>query len=145
LSAGTEIAFNQLNNIISQSLNINFFDLNIRSFNDASASVRLLNDRLTLTGGITDRTNYLANDLTFFREGITTDAELTYRLRKDGSLLLRAYNRPYTRNFLIRMNDAEYISAAGLVYRQEFNTFRELWRKMWIWGNKKEDKPKRTD
>lgn len=94
LSAGTEIAFNQLNNIISQSLNINFFDLNIRSFNDASASVRLLNDRLTLTGGITDRTNYLANDLTFFREGVTTDAELTYRLRRDGSLLLRAYNRP---------------------------------------------------
>src|SRR5690606_34719146 len=108
LSAGTEIAFNQLNNIISQSLNINFFDLNIRSFNDASASVRLLNDRLVLTGGITDRTNFQATDLTFFREGITTDAELTYRLRKDGNLMLRAYNRPYTRNFLIRMNDAEY-------------------------------------
>ena len=142
LSAGTEIAFNQLNNIISQSLNINFFDLNIRSFNDASASVRLLNDRLTLTGGITDRTNYLANDLTFFREGITTDAELTYRLRRDGNLMLRAYNRPYTRNFLIRMTDAEYISAAGLVYRQEFNSIRELWRKMWILGIKKEEKPK---
>lgn len=145
LSAGTEIAFNQLNTIISQSLNINFFDLNIRSFNDASASVRLLNDRLTLTGGITDRTNYLANDLTFFREGVTTDAELTYRLRKDGSLLLRAYNRPYTRNFLIRMNDAEYISAAGLVYRQEFNSFRELWRKMWIWRNREEDKEEKED
>lgn len=140
LSAGTEIAFNQLNSIISQSLNINFFDLNIRSFNDASASVRLLNDRLTLTGGITDRTNYLANDLTFFREGVTTDAELTYRLRKDGSLLLRAYNRPYTRNFLIRMNDAEYISAVGLVYRQEFNSLLELWRKMWIWRSRNEDK-----
>lgn len=138
LSAGTEIAFNQLNNIISQSLNVNFFDLNIRSFNDASASVRLLNDRLILTGGITDRTNYQANDLTFFREGITTDAELTYRLRKDGNLILRAYNRPYTRNFLIRMNDGEYISAFGVVYRQEFDTFSEFWRKMWNWGYRKE-------
>lgn len=142
LSAGTEIAFNQLNNIISESLNVNFFDLNIRSFNDASASVRLLNDRLILTGGITDRTNYQANDLTFFREGITTDAELTYRLRKDGNLILRAYNRPYTRNFLIRMNDGEYISAFGVVYRQEFDTFREFWRKMWNWGYRKEQKPK---
>lgn len=131
LSAGTEIAFNQLNNIISQSLNINFFDLNIRSFNDASASVRLLNDRLILTGGITDRTNFQATDLTFFREGVTTDAELTYRLRKDGNLMLRAYNRPYTRNFLIRVNDAEYISAVGLVYRQEFNSLSEFWRRMW--------------
>ncbi len=139
LSAGTEIAFNQLNNIISQSLNINFFDLNIRSFNDASASVRLLNDRLVLTGGITDRTNYLATDLTFFREGITTDAELTYRLRKDGNLMLRAYNRPYTRNFLIRMNDAEYISAVGLVYRQEFNSIREFWQKLWIWDHRKRE------
>ena len=120
-------------------MNINFFDLNIRSLNDASASVRLLNDRLILTGGITDRTNYLANDLTFFRQGITTDAELTYRLRKDGSLMLRAYNRPYTRNFLIRMNDAEYISAAGLVYRQEFNSLQEFWKKLWTWGYKNDN------
>ena len=139
LSAGTEIAFNQLNNIISQSLNVNFFDLNIKSFNDASASVRLLNDRLILTGGITDRTNYQANDLTFFREGITTDAELTYRLRKDGNLILRAYNRPYTRNFLIRMNEGEYISAFGVVYRQEFDTFQEFWRKMWNWGYRRKE------
>ncbi|WP_444544626.1 translocation/assembly module TamB domain-containing protein [Sphingobacterium alkalisoli] len=139
LSAGTEIAFNQLNNIISQSLNVNFFDLNIRSLNDASASVRLLNDRLVLTGGITDRRNYQATDLTFFSEGFATDAELTYRLRKDGNLMLRAYNRPYTRNFLIRANDAEYISALGLVYRQEFNSIQEFWRKLWYWGDKKDN------
>lgn len=143
LSAGAEIAFNQLNNIISQSLNINFFDLNIRSLNDASASLRLWDDRLILTGGITDRTNFQATDLTFFREGVTTDAELTYRLRKDGNLMARAYNRPYTRNFLLRSSDSEYISALGLVYRQEFNSINEFWKKLWTWGGiKKEDKPK---
>lgn len=143
LSAGAEIAFNQLNNIISQSLNINFFDLNIRSFNDASASVRLWDDRLILTGGITDRTNFQATDLSFFRQGVTTDAELSFRLRKDGSLTLRAYNRPYTRNFLLRSNDAEYISALGVVYRQEFNNINEFWRRMWSWGGiKKEEKTK---
>ncbi|MFZ4863896.1 translocation/assembly module TamB domain-containing protein [Sphingobacterium sp. Mn56C] len=131
LSASTELAFNQLNNIISQSLNINFFDLNIRSFNDASASVRLWDDRLILTGGIADRTNYQATDLTFFREGVMTDAELTYRLRKDGSLILRAYNRPYTRNFLIRTNNNDYISAVGLVYRKEFNAIRQFWQQIW--------------
>ncbi len=135
LSAGTEIAFNQLNNIISQSLNVNFLDLNIRSFNDASASLRLLNDRLILSGGITDRTNFEATDLTFFRQGITTDAELTYKLRQDGNLLFRAYNRPYTRNFLIRSLDAEYITALGLVYRQEFNSLGEFWRRIWIWNS----------
>ncbi|WP_262709260.1 translocation/assembly module TamB [Sphingobacterium daejeonense] len=51
LSAGTEIAFNQLNNILAQSLNINFLDFNIRSLNDASASFRFFDDRLVLTGG----------------------------------------------------------------------------------------------
>jgi len=136
LSAGTEIAFNQLNNIISQSLNMNFLDLNIRSFNDASASLRLLNDRLIISGGITDRTNFEATDLTFFRQGITTDAELTYKLRRDGNLLFRAYNRPYTRNFLIRSLDAEYITALGLVYRQEFNSLGEFWRRLWFWNSK---------
>jgi len=144
ISAGAEIAFNQLNNIISQSLNVNFFDLNIRSFNDASASFRLWDDRLVLTGGIADRTSFQSTDLSFFREGITTDAELTFKLRNDGSLMLRAYNRPYTRNFLIRMNDAEYISALGLVYRKEFNSINEFWRQLWSWGGiKKEDKPKK--
>jgi hypothetical protein len=136
LSAGTEIAFNQLNNIISQSLNVNFLDLNIRSFNDASASLRLLDDRLVISGGITDRTNFEATDLTFFRQGVTTDAELTYKLRSDGNLLFRAYNRPYTRNFLIRSLDAEYITALGLVYRQEFNSLGEFWRKLWFWSFK---------
>ncbi|MCA5006184.1 translocation/assembly module TamB domain-containing protein [Sphingobacterium bovistauri] len=136
LSAGTEIAFNQLNNIISQSLNINFLDLNIRSFNDASASLRFWNDRLVISGGITDRTNLEATDLTFFRQGVTTDTELTYKLRKDGGLLFRAYNRPYTRNFLIRSLDAEYISAMGLVYRQEFNSLGEFWRRLWIWNSR---------
>lgn len=137
LSAGTEIAFNQLNNIISQSLNVNFLDLNIRSFNDASASLRLLNDRLVISGGITDRTNYEATDLTFFRQGVTTDAELTYKLRRDGNLLFRAYNRPYTRNFLIRSLDAEYISALGLIYRQEFNSLGEFWRRIRLRNSKK--------
>lgn len=137
LSAGAEIAFNQINNIISQSLNINFFDINFRSFNDATASLRLWDDRLILTGGITDRTNIQANDLTFFGDGITTDAELTYKLREDGNFLLRAYNRPYTRNFLLRNNENENISAFGLVYRQEFNSFTDFWKRIWLMRDKR--------
>ncbi len=137
LSAGTEIAFNQLNSIISQSLNVNFFDLNIRSFNDASASLRFFNDRLVFTGGITDNRNQQINDLTLFTDKIATDAELTYRLRQDGNLVLRAYNRLNPRNFLFTPN-SDYISAAGLVYRQEFNSLPEFWRKLWYWRQKKE-------
>lgn len=139
LSAGTEIAFNQLNSIISQSLNMNFFDLNIRSFNDASASLKFFDDRLTLTGGVTDRSKNPMNDLSIFSDQVATDAEVTFKLRRDGSLILRAYNRLNTKNFLFTPY-SDYISAAGVVYRQEFNSLPEFWRKLWFWNEKKEKK-----
>ncbi|MCY4779748.1 translocation/assembly module TamB domain-containing protein [Sphingobacterium sp. UT-1RO-CII-1] len=139
LSAGTEIAFNQLNTIISQSLNMNFLDLNIRSFNDASASLRFFDDRLILTGGVSDRRNTIMNDLNLFSDQIATDAELTFRLRQDGNLVLRAYNRLNTKSVLFNPY-SDYISAVGIVYRQEFNSIAEFWRKMWIWKEKKETK-----
>lgn len=129
LSAGTEIAFNQLNTIISQSLNLNFIDLNIRSLNDASASLRFFNDRLVFTGGITDLRNQRLNDLNVFsNERIATDAELLYLIRKDGRLVLRGSNRLNTRHFLLNPSD-EYISALGLIYRREFDNFGEFFKK----------------
>lgn len=137
LSAGTEIAFNQLNNILSQSLNIDFVDFNIRSLNDASASLRFFDDRLVLTGGIVDRRNIQTTDLTFFSNQVATDAELTYKIRRDGSLMFRAYNRLNTRNILFTPTD-DYINAVGVIYRQEFNTLGEFWRSMWIWGRQNE-------
>lgn len=127
LSAGTEIAFNQLNNLIASSLNMNFLDLNIRSLNDASASLRLFNDRLILTGGVSDRRNLQLTDLNVFSDRVATDAELAYYLRKDGRLMLRASNRLNTRNFLLNPNQ-DYVTALGLAYRKEFNTFSEYLR-----------------
>lgn len=137
LSAGTEIAFNQLNNIIAESLNINFFDINIKSLNDASASLRLFNDRLILTGGITDNRSNQLTDLNVFSDRVSTDAEALFYLRKDGRLLLRGSNRLNTRNFLINPNGEEYVSAVGLVYRQEFNSFSEFIKRMFPFGKKK--------
>ncbi|MEC3880556.1 translocation/assembly module TamB domain-containing protein [Parapedobacter sp. 10938] len=128
LSAGTELAFNQLNNLISQSLNIKFVDLNIRSLNDASASLRFFNDRLIFTGGVADMRN--VNDLNVFSDRIVTDAELRYLIRKDGRLVLRGSNRLNSRNFLPLTINENYVSALGLVYRQEFYTFQEFFRRL---------------
>lgn len=136
LSAGTELAFNQLNNIISQSLNLNFVDFNIRSFNEASASIRLLSNRLILTGGVTDRRGEL-NDFNVFGKEIVSDIEALYLIRKNGNLLLRASNRLNNRNIL-NPND-EYVSAIGLVYRQEFDTFKEYFRRLLFFGKEKSD------
>lgn len=136
LSAGTELAFNQLNNIISQSLNLNFVDFNIRSFNEASASLRLLSNRLILTGGVTDRRAEL-NDFNVFGKEVVSDIEALYLIRKSGNLLLRASNRLSNRNFLNPTD--EYISAVGLVYRQEFDTFSEFLRRLLFFGKNRQE------
>lgn len=136
LSAGTELAFNQLNNIISQSLNLNFVDFNIRSLNEASASIRLLNNRLILTGGITDRRSQL-NDLNVFGNQVASDVEALYLIRKNGNLLFRASNRLNNRNFLNPTD--EYVSAFGLVYRQDFDTLGEFFKRMFMLNRKKQE------
>ncbi len=130
IDAGTELVFNQLNTIISQSLNLNTVDFNIRSFNDASATLRLLNDRLVLTGGVTDRNVKDDNFSDFNLIGnseVARDVEAVYLIKKDGSLVIRASNKLNNRNFLNLSNsNSEYVSAVGLVYRKDFDNFREL-------------------
>src|SRR5690606_15534949 len=87
----------------------------------------LLNDRLVLTGGVTDRRGQL-NDFNVFGKDVASDVEALYLLRKSGNLLLRASNRLNNRNFL--NPEDEYVSAFGLVYRQEFDTFGEFFRRI---------------
>jgi hypothetical protein len=130
ISAGTELFFNQLNTILTQSLNLNFVDLNIRSLNDASASFRLLNDRLIITGGVTDRTNGSGRFSEFNvirgRNTVARDVEALYLIKKNGDLVLRASNKINNGNFLTNLSDDEYVSALGVVYRKDFDDFNEL-------------------
>lgn len=129
ISAGTELFFNQLNTILTQSLNLNFVDFNIRSLNDASASFRFLNDRLVLTGGVTDRTNRggVVSDFNIIGgSSVARDVEALYLIKKDGSLVLRASNKLNNRNFLNTSTIDPYVSAIGLVYRKDFDNFNEL-------------------
>src|SRR5690606_13129552 len=115
LSAGTEIAFNQLNSIISQSLNMHFLDLNIRSFNDAPASLRYFADRLISTGGVTGRSQTQLHDLVLVPDPVATDAAVTLRLRQAGHPVSSAYTRLSPPSFLFAPH-SDYISAVGVVY-----------------------------
>ena len=130
ISAGSELFFNQLNSILTQSLNLKFVDLNIRSFNEASASFRLLNDRLILTGGVTDRTNSNRTFSDFSVIGgqslVARDVEALYLIKKNGDLVLRASNKLNNNSFLSNTSNDVYVSAIGLVYRKDFDSFKEL-------------------
>jgi hypothetical protein len=134
--AVSEFAFNKLNSFISQS-NIKYFDLNIRSFNDASASLKFLNDRLIINGSLysnsgtsdlfNNRTNLLNTD---FRT-LTKDFEIQYLIRKDGNLRARYSYRALNSTTLNSINDnltAQYVNGIGLVYQRDFDTFSEFLR-----------------
>ncbi len=130
LNAGTELFFNRFNTVIAQYLNLNTVDFNIRSFNDASATFRLLNERLILTGGVTDRRtsdNALADFNLFGGSSVARDVEAQYLIKKDGTLVLKASNKLNNRNPFLNINSTgDYVSAIGLVYRKDFDNLNEL-------------------
>ncbi|RYE28444.1 MAG: hypothetical protein EOP42_16835 [Sphingobacteriaceae bacterium] len=130
----SEFAFNKLNNFISQS-NIKNFDLNIRSFNDASASFRLFNNRLILNGSLynnqvgNDLFNQNANVFSSNFNNFTKDFEAQYLISKDGKLTAKYAYRALNSTTLNTINDQlglQYVNGLGLVYQQDFDSFSEF-------------------
>lgn len=130
----SEFAFNKLNNFISQS-NIKNLDLNIRSFNDASASLRLFKNRLVLNGSLynnqvgndlfTQNTNVFSSNFNNF----TKDFEAQYLISKDGKLTAKYSYRALNSTTLNTINDQlglQYVNGLGLVYQQDFDSFSEF-------------------
>jgi len=134
--AVSEFAFNKLNTFISQS-NIKNFDLSLRSFNDASATFRLLDNRLVLNGSLF--TNTGSNDLFNNNSGslfnssfstLTKDFEAQYLIRKEGNLTARYSYRVLNSTTLNTINQlsTQYVNGVGLVYQNDFDTFGEFFK-----------------
>ena len=140
--AVSEFAFNKLNSLISQS-NIKNFDLNIRSFNDYSASLRI-KDRLTLTGSLfstavptaSNNSYDIFQNSSFFNSNfnqLTKDFEAQYLIRKNGDLSARYSYRVLNSTTLNTLNDQlgiQYVNGLGLVYQRDFDTFGEFFRNL---------------
>jgi len=134
--AVSEFAFNKLNTFISQS-NIKNFDLSLRSFNDASATVKFLDSRLVLNGSLFSNTsgNDLFNNsssslINSSFNNLTRDFEAQYLIRKDGSLTARYSYRllnSTTLNTIDQLSN-QYVNGVGLVYQKDFDTFGEFFR-----------------
>ncbi|SDF36344.1 Autotransporter translocation and assembly factor TamB [Mucilaginibacter pineti] len=136
--AVSEFAFNKLNSLISQS-NIKNFDLNIRSFNEASASLRFFNSRLSFNGSLftnTGSNDLFNNNTSLFNQkfnALTKDFEALYQIRKDGNLTARYSYRLLnntTLNTLSNQLDYQYVNGLGLVYQRDFDTFGEFIRSL---------------
>ncbi|OWK71943.1 translocation/assembly module TamB domain-containing protein [Pedobacter sp. AJM] len=132
-STATELVFNQFNNVLS-SLNLNFVDLNVRSLNEANASFKFFNNRLIINAGIVDRNS--VNDfnvINFNNDNVGREVEALFLIRKDGSLTVKAANKPPTQQSIFLnsgISPTANVTSFGLVYTQQFDTFKEFIQKI---------------
>ena len=143
-STATELIFNQINNLLS-SMNLNFVDVNIRSFNEASASFRFFNDRIIANLGIVDRASL--NDFSpigFNKDNVGREVEILGLIKKDGTLIGKLANKPPTQQSVFAnpgVNQNLNVTSLGLIYNQQFDTFKEFLQK--ITGKYRRDQKKK--
>lgn len=130
-STASELFSNQLSNWLSQS--IKYFDVgvNYRPGNqltndevELALSTQLFNDRVSINGNIANNSSQRTNPNS---NGLVGDADVNVKLTRNGKLQLKAYN--HANNNLI-YETSPYTQGVGVSYREDFNDFQELLRKM---------------
>lgn len=131
-STATELLFNQFNNVLS-SLNLDFVDINIRSLSEANASFRFFKDRVVLNAGIVDKRS-TTSDLSpigFSRDNVGGEVEVLALIRKDGTLVGKLANKPPTQQSIFNNGLSQTnVTSVGLIYTQQFDSFREFVQKI---------------
>lgn len=128
-----ELFFNQINNVLS-SLNLNFVDINVRSFSEANASFNLFNDRIIINAGIVDNRN--VNNLTFSNfsgSDIGREIEILALIKKDGTLVGKLANKPPTVQSVFTnpgIDQNANVTSVGLIYSLQFDTFKEFLQRL---------------
>jgi len=121
---------NQLSNWLSQisrdfDVGINYIpgdQINEQEI-EVALSTQLFNDRLLIDGNVgvggQNATTSSQN-----ASNIVGDVNIEYKLRRDGRIRLRAFNR--SNNIYTFENIAPYTQGVGIFYRKEFNRFDDL-------------------
>lgn len=144
-STATDLIFNQINNLLS-SLNLNFVDVNIRSFNEGSISVKIFNDRVILNAGIVDKES--SNDFSpigFNKGSVGREFEILGLIKKDGTLVGKLANKPPTQQSIFANPGVDpnlNVTSLGLIYNQQFDSFTEFLHK--ITGKYRRDQKKKA-
>lgn len=129
-SNASEIMANQLNNIFRQleiplDLGFNYQPSeNGHDIFDVAVSTQLFNNRVSINGNIGNR-QYMT---TGGQSEVVGDIDIEIKLTKTGQLRLTLFSHSADQysNYL----DQSQRNGAGIIYQQEFNTVRELWRKI---------------
>ncbi len=129
IGSGLELGFSKLQNIVSQTLGVKNLDFNLRSLSEFGIGYSFFNNRLKVQGNFVNNNynnDYFNNNVfnSSFND-LTRDAQMTYDIKKDGSLVGKIFNRPSNRDFF-NLNSDIYSNGVGLVYVQEYDTFKEF-------------------
>ncbi len=139
-SNSTELLSNQLSNWLSRisddfDLGVNYRTGNTLTGDEIQAyfSTQLFNNRVVFDGnvGVTNRQSASSNS------NILGDFSLEYKITDDGKFRVRAFNK--TNGINVVTANSPYTQGAGISYRQEFNTFEEFFRNMFIRKKKQKE------
>jgi len=86
---------------------------------EVALSTQLLNDRLIINGNVGTANKYQQSS------EFVGDFRVDWKLTPNGKLRLKFFNRNSDR---LIYEETRYIQGAGLFYREEFNSFRELFK-----------------
>lgn len=128
-ASGFEWISNELNNSLSK-----FYkdlDVSINSERGLAGSLRLFDDRLTIDGNVVTYDNGdQLSDTTQKASDLTGDVTVEYKLSADGRLRVKAFNRTANSDPLSRHANNQSVQGLGVFYREEFDTFGELFDKI---------------
>ncbi len=125
----------QLSNLVSTKN----FDLNLD--NGVGGSLRLFNDRITIDGSLNTANNSTtsSDNQQAAASSITGDVNIDYKISKDGRFRAKGFQRNDNNSDALKRGNNQLEQGVGLFYRIEFDTFGELWRKIF---KKEKDKEK---
>jgi len=101
---------------------------------EVALSTNLFNDRVTVDGAVNMSEN---NQNT---SNLVGDFNVEVKVSKDGRLRFKAFNKSVENN-IVNNYSSQYTQGIGIFYREEFNSFGELFNRFRSHFTKKEDEP----
>ncbi|MCB0402164.1 MAG: translocation/assembly module TamB [Flavobacteriales bacterium] len=144
-TTSSELLSNQLSNWLSKISNDFDIGVNYRPGDELSGqelelalSTQLLNDRLILDGnfGVSDRNNVSSSAQN--TNNLIGDLSMEYKITKDGKLRAKAFNN--SNQFSFQNNNSAYTQGLGLSYKEEYDTGKEFWQKLFARFRRKNKK-----
>ncbi len=134
-TTSSELLSNQLSNMLSRISNDFDVGINYHPGDELSSqelelalSTQLFNDRLILDGnfGVADRNNVSSEAQN--TNNLIGDISLEYKITKDGKLRAKAFNN--SNQYSFQNVNSPYTQGLGLSYKEEYDTGKEFWRKL---------------